>query len=177
MWLPATVTTPATSEPVSISEAKRQVRAVDFTDDDDYLTDLIATARNHVEKYCGVYLAPQTVSVRADKWCDFEFLPVRPVQSVTSITYVDVTGATQTLATSVYELRGDAVVLKYGQVWPPIQTGSLITLTAAVGFIDADPAVKHAILIRISDLYETRENAGDSNWTSFDSLLSNHRFY
>jgi uncharacterized phiE125 gp8 family phage protein len=176
MWLPATVTVAPTSEPVTLVEVKRQVR-VDFDDDDDYLTDLIAAARNHVEKYCGAYQATQTVDVQTDDWCDFSHLPVRPAQSVTSISYIDSAGATQTLATSVYELRADAIILKYGQVWPSVQPGSLITLTAVVGFASVEPAVKHAILLRIADLYENRESAGDANWTSFDSLLSNHRYY
>lgn len=177
MWLPATVTTPATSEPVTLVEAKRQVRASDFSDDDAYLTDLIAAARNHAEKYCGVYLAQQTVTVRASGWCDFAALSVLPAQSVTSVAYVDTSGSAQTLANTVYELRGSAIVLKYGQVWPTIQTGSLITLIAVVGYASIEPAVKHAILLRIADLYENRESASDADWTSFDSLLSNHRYY
>jgi hypothetical protein len=67
--------------------------------------------------------------------------------------------------------------LKYGQVWPSRQQGSLITLVAVVGFASIEPAVKHAILLRIADLYENRESATDADWTSFDSLLSNHRYY
>ncbi|TIV38942.1 MAG: hypothetical protein E5V91_12410 [Mesorhizobium sp.] len=176
MWYPATVTTPATAEPVTLVEAKRHVRA-DFEDDDDALSGLIAAARNHAEKYCGVFLAPQTVAVKADDWCDMAHLPVHPVQSITSIAYVDSLGAPQTLATTVYELRDDKIVTKYGQQWPTTQKQSLITLTAAVGFTALEPAVKHAILIRLADLYETRESSDDSKWTSFDSLLSNHRFY
>ncbi|TPM58983.1 hypothetical protein FJ959_08905 [Mesorhizobium sp. B2-2-4] len=177
MWLQPTVTIAATDEPVTLAEAKRQVRATDFNDEDDYLTDLVKVARNHAEKYCGVSLAEQTVEVQGEDWCDLSHLPVRPVQSVTSISYVDDSGAPQTLATTVYELRGDAVVLKYGQAWPSMRSGSLITLTAVVGFGAVEPAVKHAILLRIADLYESRESASEANWTTFDSLLSNHRYY
>jgi uncharacterized phiE125 gp8 family phage protein len=176
MWLQATVATPATNEPVTLAEAKRQVR-IDFDDDDDYLSGLISAARNHAEKYCGVYFPKQTISVQGDDWCDLAHLPVRPVQSVASLAYIDTNGASQTLAASVYELRGDAIVLKYGQVWPTMQKGSLITLTAVVGYDEVEPAVKQAILLRIADLYENRESASDANWTSFDSLLSNHRYY
>ncbi|PBB94965.1 head-tail connector protein [Mesorhizobium sp. WSM3862] len=176
MWYPATVTTPAANEPVSLVEAKRQVR-IDFEDDDEYLTDLISVARSHAEKYCNVYLAPQTVAAKADDWCDFRHLPVGPAQSVTSIAYVDSTGNPQTLAGTVYELRNDAIVLKYGQNWPAIHPGSLITLTVAVGTADVQPAIKHAILVRVADLYESRESQDDSKWTTFDSLLSNHRYY
>ncbi|MBZ9973504.1 phage head-tail connector protein [Mesorhizobium sp. BR1-1-12] len=177
MWYTPTVTVAPTDEPVTIDEAKRQVRAVEFDDDDTYLADLIAVARNHVEKYCGATFATQTVEVKTDGWRDMAHLSVGPVQSVTSISYVDASGAEQTLADTVYELRGDAIVLKYGQSWPAVQSRSLITLTAIVGLETAPPAVKHAILLRIADLYEFRESEDDSKWTSFDSLLSNHRYY
>ncbi|WP_245458436.1 MULTISPECIES: phage head-tail connector protein [unclassified Mesorhizobium] len=166
-----------TDEPVTVAEAKRHVRAVDFDDDDECLASLIAVARNHVEKYCGVYLASQTVEVKADDWCDFAHLPVGPVTSITSIAYVDADGDAQTLDDTVYEHRGDAIVVKYGQTWPSIQPRSLITLTAVIGTEDVPPAVKHAMLIRLADLYETRETADESGWTTFDSLLSNHRYY
>ncbi|RWB65401.1 head-tail connector protein [Mesorhizobium sp.] len=176
MWYPAKITTPAEAEPVTLVEVKRHVR-VDSTDDDDYLTSLISVARNHVEKYCSAYLATQTVEVKAEDWWDMAHLSVYPVQSITTIAYVDTNGDAQTLPDTVYELRDAGIVLKYGQVLPPTQPGSLITLTAVVGVTDAQPAVKHAILVRLADLYETRESEDDSKWTSFDSLLSNHRYY
>lgn len=176
MWYPAKITTSPESEPVTLAEAKRHVR-VDSTDDDDYLTSLISVARNHVEKYCGAYLATQTVEMKAEDWRDMAHLPVYPVQSITTIAYTDTNGDAQTLADTVYELRDAAVVLKYGQIWPAIQAGSLITLTAVVGATSMQPAVKHAIQVRIGDLYETRESGDDSAWTTFDSLLSNHRYY
>lgn len=177
MWFPPTVTVAATSEPVTIADVKRHVRAADFGDDDDYLASLIAVARNHAEKYCGAYLAGQTVEVKAGDWCDFAHLPVYPVQSVISIAYVDTSSNAQTLATGVYDLRDDSIVLKYGQTWPTIQPQSLITMTVVVGVADVQPAVKHAILVRVADLYESRESQDDSKWTTFDSLLSNHRYY
>ncbi|TGR33006.1 MULTISPECIES: phage head-tail connector protein [unclassified Mesorhizobium] len=177
MWYPATVTTPATAEPVTLAEAKRHVNATEFADDDTCLTDLIAMARSHVEKYCNATFATQTVTARATGWCDFDHLSFGPVQSITSIAYVDSSGDPQTLDDTVYEHRGDAIVVKYGQTWPSIQPRSLITLTAVIGTENVPPAVKHAMLIRLADLYETRETADESGWTTFDSLLSNHRYY
>lgn len=175
MWYPAKIMTAAEAEPVTLAEAKRHVHAEDFTDDDDTIAGLTATARNHVEKYCDAYWATQTVEVKADGWRDFRHLSVGPVQSVTSIVYVDSHGESQTLADTVYELRNDAVVLKYGQNWPAIQPRSLLTLTVVVGTDETPPAVKQAMLLRIGDLYETRESGDDSKWTTFDSLLANFR--
>lgn len=177
MWYPATVTVAATSEPVSRVEAKRHVHAEDFADDDAYLESLISAVRDYAEKYCGAIFASQTLTIKATGWCDFAHLPVTPVVSITSIAYVDANGASQTLADTVYELRGDAVVLKYGQVWPAIQSGSLITVVAVSGYTACPPSVKHAMLLRSKDFYDMRESAGDANWSTFDSLLANYRFY
>lgn len=178
MWYPTKVTIPATSEPVTTEEAKRRLH-VDFADDDADIDLLIESARDHIEKYCNVRFASQTVEMKCDGFCDLARLPEAPVTSVSSITYVDTDGATQTLATSVYELRADGldaeIVRKYGQQWPPIQIGSRITVTAVVGYAEAPAAVKHAALLFIADAYENRENAKLDDWTALDALLSNYR--
>ena len=177
MWYPLKVTAPPT-EPVSTVEAKRQSNI--FHDDDDALIDgYIAAARDHVERYCGTPLATQTVEVKCDGFCDFARLPSAPVQSVTSVVYIDTDGAEQTLAGSAYELRNDgleaSIVRKYGQQWPAIQPQSRITLTAVVGYSALPASIKHAMLLWIAEAYEQRENAAAPSWTAFDALLCNHR--
>ena len=177
MWYPPRVTVQP-SEPITKEEAKRQ-SVVLHSDDDTLFDALIAAARDHVERYCGTPLATQTVEVKCDGFCDFERLPLAPVQEVTSISYVDTAGAPQTLATNVYEGRFDgleaAIVRKYGQQWPAIQPGSRITLIAEVGYEELPPSIRHAMLLWIAEAYEQRENAAAPGWTAFDSLLCNHR--
>lgn len=178
MWYPAKITTAADNEPVTVEEVKRRIR-VDFSDDDTDLGLMIAAARDHAEKYCNTRFASQIVEMKCDSFCDFARLPEAPVSSVASISYVDTDGATQTLATSVYELRADgleaAIVLAYGKQWPAIQPKSRITVTAVVGYDEAPAAVKHAILLFIADAYEVRENAKIEDWTALDALLCNYR--
>jgi uncharacterized phiE125 gp8 family phage protein len=177
MWYPPKVTVPPT-EPITTAEAKRQ--SIVLHDDDDALFGAyITAARDHVERYCGTPLATQTVEVKCDSFCDMERLPLAPTQSVTSISYVDTEGATQSLATSVYELRSDgleaAIVKKYDQQWPVIQPRSRITLTAVVGYETLPPSVRHAMLLWIAEAYENRENVQAIGWSAFDALLCNHR--
>ncbi|WFU88983.1 head-tail connector protein [Rhizobium sp. CC1099] len=168
----------ATSEPVTAADAKRRLR-VDFSDDDADIDLMIASARDHAEKYCNVRFASQTVEMKCDGWCDMVRLPVAPVQAVTSIKYIDTDGVEQTLATTVYETRADgleaSIVTKYGQQWPPIRPGSRIAVTADAGYEAAPAAVKHAILLFIADAYEVRENAKIEDWTALDALLCNYR--
>jgi len=178
MWYPATVTVPASAEPVSLDEVKKHLNLL-HDDDDTLIAILIASARDHVEKYCNTYFAPQSVSVKCDAFSDFARLSVAPLTSVTSISYVDATGATQTLSNTVYDVRTDglenSIVLKYGQSWPPIQTGSRITVVAICGDAVAPASVRHAILLFVADAFETRESAVVDGWHTTDSLLCNYR--
>jgi len=178
MWYPATITTPAASEPVSSTEVKAQTE-IDFTDDDSLITLLIAGARAFTEKYTGSRLASQTVTVRCDSFADMSRFPEAPATSITSIKYIDPEGAEQTLATSVYELRADglepSIALKYGQSWPAVQLGSRISVVAVVGYETAPDDVKRAMLLYIAGGYADRENEKASDWTAFDRLLCNHR--
>lgn len=175
MWYPAKVTVAPASEPVSLEEAKRQLN-VFHDDDDDLIGGMISAVRDHVEKYCGAVFASRMVETQATAWPDMARLPVTPVNAVTSISYVDSAGQATTLPDTVYELRGEAIRLGYGQQWPALQMGSLITLVATVGYEEVPPAVKHAILLRITDFYDNRGSEDDSKWSGFDSLLSNYRF-
>lgn len=184
-WYPPTVTVAATSEPMTLAEAKSQCR-VDGTDDDAYLNSLIAAARAHVEAYCGTPLVARTVTVKCDGFCDFSTFPVVPLTSVSSVSYVDSAGATQTLATSVYEARSDgltaSLALKSGQSWPSLQTGSRITVTASVGYGTVPEAVAHALKLLIGFWFDNRSTVNIGNITSdlphaVDALLTNYRVF
>jgi uncharacterized phiE125 gp8 family phage protein len=178
MWYPASITVAAAAEPITLGEAQDHLRA-DLAVEEAHVRLLIASARAHVEAYCGVRFATQTVTAKCDSFADMARLPEAPVQSVTSISYVDTAGTTQTLSTDVYELRADgldaAVVLKYGQTWPATQPGSRITVVAVVGTETIPPPVKLAMLLHLGQSYEQRENAKAEGWTALDSLLCNYR--
>lgn len=178
MWYPATETAAPANEPVTLEEAKRHLR-VFHSDEDDYIGALIATARDHVEKYCGARWAEIELVANCDDWCDLTYLPFAPIVALTSIAYTGAGGVSAVVDAAEYEFRADArsVVLKPGQHWPVKQHGSRITVTMAAGAEDVPPAVKHAILLRVEDFYEHRGSEEDSKWSSFDSLLSNYRFY
>jgi uncharacterized phiE125 gp8 family phage protein len=177
MWYPPKVTQ-APSEPVSKEEAKRQC-VVLHSDDDALFDALISAARDHVEKYCNTPLATQTVEVKCDTFCDFDRLPIAPVQSVTSIAYVATDGTDATVNSADFEERLDgleaSIVPAYGKQWPTPRNGSRIKLTAVVGYGALPPSIKHAMLLWIADAYEQRENKDLPSWSAFDALLCNHR--
>lgn len=178
MWYLAVASDEPTAEPVTLPEAKKHVRSEHHTDDDAYLTSLIAAARDHVERYTGTNVARREVVTKCDCFADFAHVPVSPVNGV-AVTYLDTAGAEQTLADTVYQLRNDdlrtAIVLKYGQAWPAIQTGSRITVTFDAGYASVPPALKHAVLLWVASAYETREDAPSSGRSAFDDVLTNFR--
>jgi uncharacterized phiE125 gp8 family phage protein len=184
MWLPVTVTVAPTSEPITLAQAKEQVRVIDDTSQDDLLNAYIVAARTHVEAVTGTKLVSQTVVMKAECWGDLFHLPTGPIQSISSITYVDSAGDTQTLATSVYETRLDgiapSIVLKYGQSWPSIRSGSLITVTGVAGYTSIPASIIHAVKLLVADWFAVREDTNVGNIVntmpnSVMALLANHR--
>lgn len=190
MWAPVIVTTAAAAEPLLLDDAKTYLR-VDGSSEDDLITDLITEARAHVEARTGTKLYTQTLTLRTDDWSDLVRLPVAPLQSITSITYTDTDGASQTLATSVYEARlyglEPSIVLKYNQVWPTIRTGSLIVIVTVAGYgvADAQPPETMAAVKRVlGDIYAFRETAQVGtvagvipSAASVEALLANHKLH
>lgn len=182
MWYPPK-TVGAEPEPaIDLPTAKRQCGELDENSDfNDEITGLIKAAQDHVERYCGQYFSPRRVTAECDSFADFSHIGAAPVRAVMSISYVDTSGAAQTLAESVYAPRLDgpdsSIVLKSGQHWPAIQSGSRITVTADIGYETAPPSVTHAMLLWIATAFINRENQPVDGITAFDYLLINHRRY
>lgn len=186
MWGPVVITVAPTAEPLTLTEAKAHLTY----DDTDKVTLIVAhsaSARAMVEARTGTRLFTQTVRFSTDAWADLANLPIAPVQSISSITYTDTAGASQTLATTVYEARLDLleprIVLKYGQVWPVSRPGSLVVVTAVVGYGGAGtqpPDVMHAVKLILGDMFAFRETAHEGSSSAIpiaatvDALLANH---
>jgi uncharacterized phiE125 gp8 family phage protein len=166
--------------PVSLDEAKAQCRRdADDTFEDGIIGRLIGVAHDYVEKYCGMRFGDRDITLACDSFADFAALPEAPLSSVTSITYVDDDGATQTLDPAVYDGKtgsrfSPAIALKPGQAWPAVQAGSRITVVAKFGE-NTPPAVQHAILLHVADNYRQRESAAVAGVTTIDMLLTNER--
>lgn len=178
MWSYPVASGSEVTEPVTLDAAKAHC-SVDFPDDDALLQGLIATARDHVEKYCGINFAAQQMSATCESFGAMNTLPFSPVQEVLSIKYVDHSGDEKELPNDGYRLQSDpfgaSLNLRQGFHWPEVQTGSSISLLAKVGFENTPDAVRHAVLIYVGDAYKTRENKPAGEYSCFDALLSNYR--
>ncbi len=173
-WYPPTVTVAATSDPLSLDEAKEYLEE-DRDSQNGNISLLIDKARDRIERVCGPIM-PRTATVKCDCFGDFAHFP-QPLVSVSSITYLDAAGATQTLSTDVYEVRIDgllaSIVLKYGQVWPHIQAGSRITVTAVIGRSAVPGTIKGALVVMVSQPFGDR--AKEEEW--LNGILCNDRIF
>lgn len=166
--------TPVSAEPLTLEQARTHLRLDVYGSppehpDDTYVQDLITAARQWCEDYLQRALATKTIEIVYDSFIDNKLrLPVAPIQSITSIEYIDTDGNTQTLATTVYglDIYRNQIYLKYNQQWPDLQpTVNPVTVTAVVGYTDGqspDPypipePIRRGMLLIISNLYENRQ--------------------
>ena len=108
-------------EPISRTEAKLHMR-VDANAEDS-LTDLLITAaRQQVENVTRRQLITASYVMLRDSLPGRIVLLRPPLQSVSSVTYVDGAGATQTAAATLYDVlihrEPGEIILGYGDSWP-----------------------------------------------------------
>ncbi len=135
-----TLVTPPTDEPVTLTEIKDHLH-VSSTAEDSLLALYAQMAREAVEAETWRALMPQTWSLYLDAWPADGIieLPRPPLQSVTSITYTDEDGVTQTLAASNYRVdiarEPGRVVLAPDGEWPSdaLDTSNPIAVTFCGG--------------------------------------------
>ncbi len=169
--------TEPSTEPVTAETLRNHLR-VDDKSTDRELDVLITTARQVVEQlYLWKLLIDQTVVEYFDLFANGMELSWGPVDSVTSVQYIDVDGDTQTLSTDIYELafkNGAGIVrLKFNQVFPSTQIHKdVVWITYVAGYGSADDvpkAIQQAILLYAGGLYD-----GDIPLPAIDSLLSSY---
>lgn len=163
--MPLTLKTAPAVEPVSTVECIEHIRG-SMTEDSAEVEALIPAARLDVENEAWRSLITQTWELRLDNFLDCMWLERPPVQSVTSVKYLDADNVEQTLAPSVYTVdiysTPGRVELAKDQVWPTtydVSNAVTIEFIAGYGLAAAVPAVfKQAIKVRLADYYENRES-------------------
>jgi uncharacterized phiE125 gp8 family phage protein len=155
-----------TFEPVTLEEAKLHVRVTDSSDDEK-ISNAIQFARELVEHDTSSVICSSTWTYKLDDWPTSNAIeiPLRNVQSVSSITYLDTAGATQTWGASNYTLDTGrvtpAVFLAYLAEWPtirPIENAVTITMVAGYATAATIPQVfKQLVLLAMAREYGDRE--------------------
>lgn len=159
------VTAPATM-PISLPEAKAHLR-VDDSDSDTYISACIARAVATIDAANGIgrCLITQSWLLALDRFPEAEFtIPLGPVQSITSIKYLDPSGVEQVLSTGNYwpSLNKNPATIHpgYGLAWPfyRLMPGSVKVEFIAGTTADKVPAdLKQAMLLLIGHYFSSRE--------------------
>lgn len=178
------ITSEPAVEPIELDEAKQQLR-LDGDEEDEYVNSLIVTARKYVEQVTWRQLITATFRWKFDRLCGVWYVPRAPLQSVSSIQYVDANGTTQTLSGSLYTVDAASdpgrILPAYNQTWPGTRghiNDATIVYVAGYGDDAADvpQPVRHAMLLLIDHLYKARSGC-DGLPAAIGHLLSPYRVY
>lgn len=189
-----TVITAPSIEPVTVAEAKAHLNiASSVTDDDSLIASYIKAARRHGENITRRAFVATTFELVLDEFpgsfvvrelggygCrpqsiyrEHIELPRPPLQSVTSIKYLDASGTEQTLDASRYVVDTGSepgrVFPVFGQTWPTTLdrqnavriryvSGWPLDLTTSPDSATTPEDIKAWLLTRVAGLYEQRES-------------------
>lgn len=164
--------TAPTVYPVSRTEVKKQLEiAAAITYHDEHIDRLIKAATEEVQQRAG-----RTLLTTTWQWVTNGFpsgsksfiIPMPPLKTVSSITYYDTDGASQTLSSSVYKVltarEPGEIALKYNQEWPETyDEPDVVTVEFTAGYHAttlpaAQEWIRHAILI-LAQAYWLRDNS------------------
>lgn len=179
------VVTPPAVEPLTVDDVRQFTRDTVATQDvDDVLEQLIQTAREQAQTELGRYLITQTLDLYLDRFpmqrlgapmlldrrsaheLDPFAILLPPLQSVTSITYVDGNGATQTLAADQYQVDAASkparITPTYGVYWPSTRDqANAVTVRFVAGYgataASVPACVKLWMAARVKTIFDNRD--------------------
>lgn len=137
-----TISVPPTEEPITIDYVQ-QWTGLNDSEHDDRIFELISSAREHIGGRVKRSLMPQTIIDRRDcfpPWLIELSLP--PVQSVTSIEYIDAAGDPQTVSSGDYVTDLSSLPARIMPIkntsWPTTDSVmNAVTITYVAGYTDA----------------------------------------
>lgn len=154
----------------SLAAHLRTIEAAGSTEADEEVAPYLSAAVARLDGPSGLLgraLLDQTWRLELPSFPSSITLPLPPLQSVSSITYVDSDGDTQTLTASDYRVFGTdpAIILPpLNEDWPTdVQddTPNAVKITFVAGYgdtlSDLPAQLWHAIMMDASHLYENRE--------------------
>lgn len=165
------VTTAATVEPVTATEAKQRLR-ITHTSDDALLEALITSAREAVEMNTGRALAAAEYRwAGAGEMAEALSLPLWPVATVTAVSYEDENGTRQTMAEGDYTLDGDRATVAIDEM-PDYAVNPTVAFTVSPENIPN--ALKDAIILFVGTLYDDPQARLEDN-AALDRLMYPYR--
>lgn len=148
---------------VSLTDAKAHLR-IDHDEDDVLVSALVSAATETVSARTGVVLGAETWAFSVGPQDGALVLPVAPVRSITSISYIDRDGATLAADTDDFRLYADPhrPWIEPVTAWPVVaDRPDAITVTVAAGLTSLPDALRVAVMMLAGHWYQHREAASD----------------
>jgi uncharacterized phiE125 gp8 family phage protein len=147
-----TTTVEPVSEPITLAEAKNYLK-VDFDDDNDLITSLIASARVRLEKYAGVAMSARTLQVVAyvDEFIE---LPYAPINTISKVEYWDNNSWVE-ITVGQYNVLGTTYKKLYMTAFGHME----FRFTYTCGYATTPSVMKTALYKILADLYDYRESS------------------
>ncbi len=154
-------TVDASSEAISLTDVKNQLRVASSTADHDSFRFYIGAIRHRTETFLQRTLITSTWEYKIDAFCPVIHLPMPPVQSVTTVSYVDTDGDSQTFTDFQVDDSG-RLAPAFSFNWPSTRWQfDAVTITYIAGELDAGQVkddIKYAMLLWIGACDVLREN-------------------
>ena len=165
-----------TTEPVTTLDVKTML-PLTGTDFDTRIDLLIPALRLQAEQITNRSLALSTWQIKLDSFPDEIRLLWPPIVSITSITYVDTAGVTQTLASSAYVLDSHSepgwVIPATDTEWPDTyDTANAVTVNYTAGYGSSAPEV-----VKLWIAAMIRADIDGAEPGSIDGLLDSLKVY
>lgn len=158
---------------VDSGELREHLRFDDTQDEERLIANILKAAEQYVQRNSGKQFLTATYDL---KLASFNYpnhkvcLPRPPLQSVTSISYVDTSSTTQTLSSSLYnvqtgnEFTAGYVIPDFQQVWPAVRCyDKPVTIRFVCGFgskADVPQKYKQQILLLAAHWFNERAAVG-----------------
>lgn len=150
--------------PVTLTEAKLKLK-VTSSDEDNVITNLIKTATQICESDSGLSFITQSRTVTLDKFpCGTIILPYGPVTSVTTFSFIDTDGASQSLTVNddfILDTHNIPARLQSVDSWPSTKDRlNAITIVYGAGYGAAaavPQCAKDAIMSLVNTMFEHRQ--------------------
>lgn len=181
------LSTPAL-EPVSLAEAKQHLR-VSASDDDAYITSLIAVARRAAEDRTERTFITTTWKLTLDEFPESVILPMPPIISVSSVIYTNTSNQQVALSSNDWFLDADSepgwLVPAITKAWPLTLGINAVAITYTAGYgITAESVptpIRQWILLAVGDMYDQFRSLSAEKpvvpQNFADALLDPYRFF
>ena len=160
------VITPASTYPVSLSEAKSHLK-VDTTADDTYITSIIKAATQLSEEYTNRFFIDTVIDQTCSDFAQLQTLFKSKVSAVAHVKYYDSDNSLQTLSATIYDTQlqyePSQIQLADDKSFPEItKRNDAVVARYTVGYgsaaSDVPEIIKQAILLTIGNFYQNRNS-------------------